>query len=190
VRRRTALRAIAGTVAAALVGCSDPGNDGGFGTVDEMDWNGTPTPRRARPAIQERFEFDPPASEPAGVTEIGSRDSVANPDDRLPWRVLVWNDDDSAGDISLAVFGESAGRTVDRTLSVPAGTYHEVELLAPDRYAVQVQRGEHQRYEFHVARDAFDCNRHTAEMRVSPTGLVQYVTTSTMVACGFPTETE
>jgi hypothetical protein len=90
--------------------------------------------------------------------------------------------------VEVTEVGESLGRALDRTVTLPPLACYRVKLLEPDRYAVQVRSPDRPRYEFQVAETAFDCNDHVADLRVSPTGLIEYVTSSTAVACAPPGE--
>ena len=188
VRRRELLRAgLAGSLA-VLAGCRSSGDTGDRGRDSSRDWQGSPTPSRARPAIQASFDVDTSSDTPIAVEKVGSREAVSRPEGRLPWMVDVWNDHDGERAVDVSVVGESLGRAVDRTVTLPARAYYRVELLEPDRYAMQVRSPDRPRYEFRVPETAFDCNDHAADLRVSPTGVVEYVTTSTAVACAPPEE--
>ena len=183
MRRRAFLAGVfAGSV--TLSGCQGPEQAGGQGTVDSMAWRGESTPGPARPAIQSSFEFDPAREDPVGVVEVGSPTTAIRREDRYPWSVVVWNDADRERTVDVSVVGESLGRAFDGELTLPAGGWYRFRLLEPDRYAIGVRTPDRPRYEFQVPYTGFDCNRHTVRLRVTSTGLLEYVTLSDMVDCG------
>ncbi|WP_436924026.1 hypothetical protein [Halosimplex amylolyticum] len=180
--RRRALLAAAPAATLVLPGCSNVLGDAE--TADPTDRQANPTPKPARPAIQNGFEFDHTESESTGESAVGSRAAATDADASIPWRVLVWNDAAEARSITVTVFGESAGRALVETIGFPANAYHTVLLFEPDEYTIQVQATDRARHEYHIAAGEFDCNSHTTEIRVAPTGDVQYVESSTLVLCG------
>jgi hypothetical protein len=149
-----------------------------------MDWRGESTLASARPAAQSSFEFDPTGDDPVGTVEIGSPTTATRREERYPWSVVVWNDADRERSFDVSVVSESLGRVADRELVLPAGGWYRLGLLEPDRYAIQVRAHDRPRYEFQIPYTGFDCNRHAARLRVTSTGLVEYVTWSTAVGCG------
>ncbi|MFC7195503.1 hypothetical protein ACFQL4_14120 [Halosimplex aquaticum] len=100
----------------------------------------------------------------------------------------MWNDSAEARSITVAVFGESAGRALSETIEFPANGYHTVLLFEPDTYTIQIQAADRARHEYRIGADRFDCNSHTTEVRVAPTGDVEYVESSTLVACSVTVE--
>ncbi|WP_459191317.1 hypothetical protein [Halosimplex sp. J119] len=185
MRRRTVLAALP-TAALALSGCSDA--VGTTDTAEPRDSSSELTPKPARKAIQQSFEFDHTESESTGGSAVGSKAAATDADASLPWYVLVWNDADEARSITVSVFGASLGQALAKTVELPPNAHHSVRLFEADTYTVQIQAADRARHEFRIPADRFDCNSHTTQVRVAPTGDVQYVESSTMVACSVTVE--
>lgn len=165
-----------------------------------------PTPRRTPTGTPTETASTPTQTEtsPSGEAhheriEIGSRDTVENPDDNRPHDLVVVNAGDSAREFAITITArqndsKQTETVLDTTYDVPNATRPKdeppweneifVELLEPATYTVDLQipaadAGE----QLTIQQDDFTCNWHTHTMVAQTDGRIEVGGTATTMGC-------
>lgn len=168
-------------VAAGLAssGCLSPASlDGAAGgtEADGPTETQTPTPREAK---QTGFESDVPSESSHGPVTVGD----GTPDDHVrPHEVVVWNDGPER-DVEVRIRGESGDPSVSETVALPAGAAATYRLTEQVAYRVIAGPADGPKYAFGLGDRTVDCNSSGTTVRVPESGTVEYMTSSTLVAC-------
>lgn len=216
MQRRALLAALATTGGAlGTAGClqsmgasTDPGTDSsdgtspGSGTRDDANRDttdpeptddGTRTDDGDAPPSDDAREPGPndpewnPTGDPVETYRVGDRSTVVFPDSNRPHGITLWNRVDRERTIRVAYTdGATEEAEVLGSVAVPGGHAIEIALQVPTRYALSVFVDDESFGTVAVGREWFDCNTSGGSYALGKTDLVDYGTTTTLVACADP----
>lgn len=147
MRRREALRYAAILVMGVGAGCEA-----------RVDGQESPTPQpQSSPTGTPTFEWVGDDASPFATVEIGSRDTVADPERNRPHDVVIWNDLEAEREIRVKVT-EGETTRFDETLTFPPLEVLRLGLLEPGAYGLEVFVDDGRAGAFTVPRSLFDCN--------------------------------
>lgn len=131
-------------------------------------------------------EWDP-VGEPVETFAVGDRESVAFPDANRPHSITFWNRVDRDRDVRIA-YADGATEEAETLgpVTVPGDHTIKVELQVPTRYALTAFVDGEPFGTVTVGREWFDCNDSGTSYALGKTDIVDYGTTSTLVACADP----
>lgn len=125
--------------------------------------------------------------------EIGDPSDVENPHDVRPHELYVSNRGDSPRDVGMRITVRRNGSDVVETIledafEIPADAALRIVVREPASYTIGVSPATADGPgRIAIPREAFDCNRHTYWVVVSPNGEIDVTEFSTAVGCVEPT---
>jgi len=206
MQRRTVLRACLGVLGfSGLSGCIGSQT---ADSNDETESRSTPTetdgaePTAAETTTSQKTprltvsDGEPvtgfPRNESGFATErVGSRNTIANPDNNLPHDLLIWNSAAHSQTITVEIRNQTGGTqeiVSNDTYEIPGDELLVIHLLEPAPYQVSLDGPTiTEAATIEIPRDRFDCNESHHEITVTGTGEVANVVYSDAAGCPTPT---